>query len=893
MAVNRLNWTSASQGQRVVPCVLIAGLPYALVPAGVSIASVTWTDASDGAWHVGTSPTVKGWLDTGRDAPPLVIEEHASPVQGTLDVKDVTLNLLDVAGEVTRVLSSRRTPYALLAANLAAAGTTITVDAIGLFDSSGTVHIGRERITYASKTATSSGAGTLNGCTRGTAGTRASLYVKDERHRVYAQPSGADILQSVIDRRVTLWLLKITEAGAVTDPTLVYDGRGTIGARLTRDGAAWEIPTRHVGKVLAEKASAPSVLGYGYSHRADEDGSRSASTTNVSSSDTNPLVVWWLPASGPGACVLLTNASADPDHGGWHPTRESFVADWNRAANALSVAVRAAIGPDGRLRVAASASPDRRLTGKIAWTRRQVHYEPTDPSDTAGTAQIGGVEPMPPACFWLQGPVTLPPSDLAQIPAVPSNPLTDNVAAFWTLTGQRDNGIYEKAEVTGRVTAVNASTVSVTASSEVNALGSAGTLFTRPTTFRVGLEARGARWWTTLRYGVFDQVDALRGLDWLSDSIAWTRLADLAAQNLGFGSAARIYYLDVRAPLLDVFLNEARLMGGALVTYRGRVAVAIFREVAPTDPRVATIETDDLRAGELPSGVTCPDGLLTSMKVTIAETGDVIRIVDGGAVKESGDGEEIEVTAPRGCLPPPPPGSTDALTGTINTFARLAMEVISPWSRLYDVVTLPVTLAFAHLELGDVIGVREWMLANGDGTRGLESPDVAGGALPGLVIGRSINLSTGEVDLDVRVTQSSVYGYAPEAIVATISGAVLTLSTTVPGPAGFAPDYLADGTARTDGGASTFTAGDKVTLLEIDATSPTTPFDGEVASVSGATITLTASPGATWEGIAAAGRCMVVFDVWADAVTAQKLWAFVADDSTVALSDGTTAQRYA
>lgn len=891
MAVNRINWTSASQGQRVVPCVLIAGLPYAIVPAGVSIASVTWTGDADGAWHVGTSPTVKAWLDTGREAPPLVIEEHASPIQGTLDVKDVTLNLLDVAGEVTRVLSSRRTPYALLAANLTAAGTTITVDAPALFSGGGgTVHIGRERITYAGVSGS-----TLTSCTRGTAGTRASLYVGDERHRVYAQPSGADILPSTIDRRITVWALRITDAGAATDPTLLYDGRGTIGARLTRDGAAWEIPTKHVSKVLAEKASAPSVLGYGYAHTADPDGLRSASTTNVSSSDTNPLVVWWLPSGGAGACVLLTNATAAPDSGGWHPTRESFLADWNRAANALSVAVRAAIGPDGRLRVAANASPDRRLSGKIAWTRRQVHYDPQNPNDTVGTAQIGGDAdaPMPAACFWLQGPVTLPPSDIAQIPAVPSNPLTDSVDAFWTLTGLRDNGIYEKTEITGRITAVGATTVSVTAPSEVNALGAAGYLFTRPTTFRVGLEARGARWWTTLRYGVFDQLDALRGLDWLSDSIAWTRIATLATANPGFGSAARVYYLDARAPILDTILNEARLMGAALVTYRGRVSVGVFREVSPTDPRVATIETANLRASELAEGVTCPDGILTSMKITIAETGDVIRVNDGGAVKESGNGEEIELTAPRGCLPPTPPGSVDALAGTISTFARLAMEVISPWSRPYDVVTLPVTLAFAHLELGDVIGVEEWMLPNADGTRGLESPDVAGAALPGLVIGRKINLTSGEVDLDVRVTQGSVYGYAPEAIVASISGAVLTLSTTVPGAAGFASEYLADGTARTDGGASTFTAGDKVQLLEIDATSPATPFDGEVASVSGATVTLTASPGATWEGIAAAGRCMVVFDVWADAATAQKLWAFIADDSTVALSDGTTARRYA
>jgi hypothetical protein len=276
------------------------------------------------------------------------------------------------------------------------------------------------------------------------------------------------------------------------------------------------------------------------------------------------------------------------------------------------------------------------------------------------------------------------------------------------------------------------------------------------------------------------------------------------------------------------------------------------------------------------------------MRVEVAESGDVIRVVDGAAVKESGQGEELEVTAPRGCLPP----GMDA-AGMVGTVAVLAMDTISPWGRPYDVVTLPVTLAYAHLELGDVVGIAEWLLPNADGTRGLESPDVAGAALPGAVLGRRVNFSTGEVDLEVRVSRGSIYGYAPEAIVASIAGAVLTLSTSVPGPAGFAPDFRADGTARVDGGADTFTAADKVTLVEIDTTSPTTPFDGVVASVSGATVTLTASPGATWEALAAAGRCMVVFDVWGDSATSQKLFAYIADDATVALSDGTTARRYA
>ena len=63
MTVERINWsTAATQGSTVVYGVLIAGLPYLLVGDTVSVASVTWTDTADPAWHVGTSPTTKPWL---------------------------------------------------------------------------------------------------------------------------------------------------------------------------------------------------------------------------------------------------------------------------------------------------------------------------------------------------------------------------------------------------------------------------------------------------------------------------------------------------------------------------------------------------------------------------------------------------------------------------------------------------------------------------------------------------------------------------------------------------------------------------------------------------------------------------------------------------------------
>ena len=180
MAVTRTPWTTIVDGETVALGLLIAGVPWLLVPPGVSVTAVAWTADPDPAWHVGTSPTSKPWLDTSDQSPPLTIEERASPVQGTLEVSDLTFHLLDVDGAATELFGARDAmPYTILAADLGASATTITTDvpsASGVYGSSGTVHLGRERITFSGTSCAN-----LTGCTRGTAGTRA------RPHRVNAR----------------------------------------------------------------------------------------------------------------------------------------------------------------------------------------------------------------------------------------------------------------------------------------------------------------------------------------------------------------------------------------------------------------------------------------------------------------------------------------------------------------------------------------------------------------------------------------------------------------------------------------------------------------------------------------------------------------------------------
>lgn len=880
MTVHRIHWSSASRsGARVVPGVLIAGVPHLLTVPGVNITGVSWSGDTDPAWWPTGTPSVKGWLHTGDGAPPFVIEERASPVQGTLKVRVPPLALYDVDGEVTRLLSSRSLPFTLLAADLSASATTIPTDvpsAAAFFGASGVIHLGRERVTFSG----TSGAN-LTGCTRATAGTAAIAYRATAGHRIYWAPSGVDVLPSVINRRVTLWALLIDDAGNVQNPTLLADCRGAIGAELDESRGCWTLPIKHVIEVLAEKADTPAISVRGVMHRGS--GYRGASVVGENVPDFNALAATWqAPSGGGGATMCLEESgSAQPDLG-WHPTRESFLSAWNRAAQGLSTTL-VANPANGTFGVFSAHGSDRRLTARFGWEGRTV-TSPAEADEGTQRTAVYSATPFPLACMWLLGPVNFSPEDIAQVPAVPGT-LPQDVLAYWTLRTDRDNGFLPKRTLTSKITAVGSDTLALE-SADVQEDSHAALLITKPTAARLGLYAEGPRWHHVLRYGVLAQLADARGIDHLGDAFAWGHMADVAQRSPGLGSSVRRYDLDITEPLADLFANEARLRGGALVTRWGRVSIATFPEVSATARTTADFTTQDLLGGELPNVSQCRDDLATSFKLTLSN-GDTVRIIDGAAVKESGEGEEIEVSVPPGCL-------TETEEGLpLNTMSALGTATLGPWARPYDVAELPLTLAAAGVEIGDILSIKEWCAPNLDGGRGLHAPGLPAVAARCMVFGRKIDLSAGVVVLSVRMAGGAVYGYAPAALVSSIAGAVLTLDTTTLGACGFAPTYREDGTETSDGGADTFSVGDQVNLLEIDTETPASPFSAEVVSVSGATVTLDASPGASWEALATAGRVMLEFARWDVIVDSQKQWAYIADDATGQLSDGTPARRYA
>lgn len=889
MGVNRINWqTAAATGARVGRCLLIAGLPWAITPEGQTIASVTWTGDADAAWHVGTSPTCKPWLlvqsENDAGVPALAWEENASPVQGTVDVGSLPFWLASTDDALTQTLGARDAiPFTRLVGAHTAAATTLTVESTSALTSTGAVHLGRERITYTGKTST-----TLTGCTRGTAGTKARAYPGGtQSFRVY-QAGSDERLPSVRGRRCTVWLYLLSDAGVATDPTLVYDGRIAGGAGIG-ESSAYEITLEHALAALDAKTDPPSIPLYGYAHGTVR---RSTSVTTQSAGRGVPLIAYWVDPGGTTRQLALNDDSADPDNGGWSETRERYLDRWNRAATAGAYGIGAQLLPNGILQVSATdAIDDRRLTVWFGWVEASVS-DPADTGDSRATATCysTGAIRMPTACYWLSGKVYLDATSLALIPALPSNPVGDSAEAFWTLTAERDNGVVPKGTVTSTVQVPGAPTTTPTHAHGVYLTplrtdeGDRGDfltlLFTRPATASLGLHAYGPRWWTVFRYGVLEQIDAYRGLDQVSGSVEWTRIESVVRRVAGH-SPARRYTLDLAESALDVLRNECRLYGLALATWHGRVSVAWIREAAPSEARAFTLTSSYLREDELATLREVTDGLATSYALTLP-SGDSITVNDAGAIAESGEGDTIEATLPEGAIPD---GTGLEAAGLRETVIRVAASTLAPWCRTYEVASFPGDLRLAGVQIGDVGSVSEWMLPNQQGGRGLS-------ARAGTVLGIRRDFDRGAVDLSLRLSPSWIAGYAPEAFVASISGAVLTLDTTTFGAMGLADDYGDGDQLRTDGGASWFLPGDKVYLMEVDAASPAAVLQAEVVSTSGATVTLDTSPGGTWASAAAAGRVLLSYDTYATATAAQRAFAYIADQSTFEIASGVPGRRW-
>ena len=923
---NRINWPAAAAlGARVVPVLLVAGVPWAFVPAGCALASVYWTGDGDPAfWPSPTHTTLP--LDISAHVKPwegldeIEISVRARPVDGTVEVSPLTRRLVDVGGAATALLGNR---YALKSCQLTksyvATDTTLLVDAtgpLGAVSATLDVYIGRETLNV-----TITDGATLSINARGKYGSQAKAHLAVTGYPASRVYNGIVSLQG---RRMTLWLVQLDATGTLgTDPTLIYDGR--VGPGSTIDGPRWRVNANHALQSVAEKARAPKVRVRGFAHPAIAGWNGVHTTAEAMYASANPLAVIWQTSTGlspvsQDVVVYLDDTGYMGDgttnNGGWHDSADSFL----RAFQAKLAAAKAAAHLTWGLLIAVDPATGRLVIdvepgGDLSAATLMVFaLWDTNPFQTHNSAErwISSADSPFPECWQALegGQLYLPPSDMALLPPIPGSSGTMDVAsstrANFTLAAKiGDTQRTLQVTAFGPVTAgLPRNYVTFTSFPSVQRYPgdhSGIAYLTTPTTFTLGVWVQSAYWWTAVRY-LAQALAVADGFDVIDDSFAWVEIYARAIAGQSPFPAQREFAVDLgEESFLDVFTSEARFAGFMVTVARGRISIVRITDAASVETPAVTVLKGALRAGADPSVAECTDNVLTAFVAALPDGGE-FRYDDRVAADMVGGGKEIS-TKYR-AAPPAPGYELDGVYTDSGSFQQalvdFASAAIAPFREPYDVATLPLTLAAAGAELGDLVRIGDgttpgdWLLPDGLGGRGLNGRM---GTVLGITQRFYVN-DRGEVDLELRLGNPNSKGYAPELLVAaggiTAGSGVLQVDTTSWGPSGFA-----DPATDTTGGVTNFQVGDLVRLLEIDSDTPATPLDCTVTAVtpSGPTITVTPAPDAGWASRAASAFKVLLAYRDYNAATHAGTWAqhdfaFVANSGTQLLGGTDRADRW-
>lgn len=171
------------------------------------------------------------------------IREQVDPLEGSLDVDDLTVEIADVGGAMTALVRDwRASGYAYLTATLTAAATTADVDDTSWCGASGTVWCERESMRYSGISSLQ-----ITGLTRGTLQTDAADHTVDYAVDPPRRPLVTDAPHTLIGRRAILRCAHVDDAGTIGEPEIVYRGR-IVGYRAGH--GLWRLELAHVSSVL-------------------------------------------------------------------------------------------------------------------------------------------------------------------------------------------------------------------------------------------------------------------------------------------------------------------------------------------------------------------------------------------------------------------------------------------------------------------------------------------------------------------------------------------------------------------------------------------------------------------------------------------------------------------
>lgn len=891
----RIDWSTLDGRATVVPVLLVAGIPYVIVPSGIhpTAVSIPGGTAVDPLWWplsgsleetIAGSPfdPVREWLALDSW---LTIETYqaARLVEGDVTVEALTLSLIDPDGAVTAELSARDGRTArVLSGDIAANTLTIPVNSGTGIPASGIAGIGREAIVYGSVSGNNL---VVTSGQRGKFGSNARRHTATSINPPVVTFGGARHWQG---RIASVWLCTLSNDGlTLGNPTCVFVGTVGAGVQLSRSMTRWSIPLDPVTETLLSRYPTRTIELWGINHHVPES-------------------LTYAPALN-AVYIAIDDLFAAPsaeDENGWHPDWSSLLTTLNALASSEGVDAVAAIGPGGNLtfRVIGTHTNDR-LTFAAPW------HDPTQVQVTVSTgAQYTTSTKAPDAFIRLAyGDVNGISNARLRIPNSLDFASIPTQLAVSATTGDFQGSARVALVVgtgEGRVVAQIMARYGTTQNVDVMPLGmSAGQMvqgmaagwrdrftFTEHTTATVGIVAEGDTPLGALLHAN-DIISDLYGTDLEQSAIDWDGiLRAFAMIPLGSIPQARRYIFDGQDTLLGPLLQECRLRGMVLGMRYGRITAYPLAKYASTEPHRASIDADDLVSDDggpiAPEIIDNVQPLATAMEFKLWDD-SIIRYVDTTWQSEFGDTGKVECSALK-WVP-----SEMARGELVTALYSIAQMILGPAAEPQRVIRLVLGAPFFDLTAGDLVRLTHFGIPSWAGVRGLTAATCQVQDVRHTLYG-----GRARVEVSLRLQAADLAGYAPEALVA--AGGLSSVSPVVTldtgsgfGASCFAVDVDIDGNARTapsDG----FAVGDEVVLSEYDAESPIADELFTIVGVTDTTITLDGNPSATMAGKAVSYGVILRYAPWTTPLaTRQEAYAFIADATAQDLGSGDPPKRWA
>lgn len=879
-------WVTASRGERVIPCVLIAGLPVILIPEGVTLTG--WSaGALDAAWWPGSSfggfsTYLRSWLSLSQS---VTWSERAQPVQPEmLDVSSLDIRVSDIGlrsdgtGGLATTLFADVDSIAgtWITADVTTTSTTVAVSSTAGFAASGYLYLGRETMAYTSTTGTSFAVGSA--ANRGRFGSPVQYHsFVGNANAAVSNPQVLSAAPEIIGRVATVWLLRVSATGVVTDGMLAFYGVVGTGPMLSEDGESWTLRLDHIIKRLATPLRGETVSVGGYTHLAPSGSRGAASTSREVQRSYCPTYDWVMNAAMEVRDIFtLTRDAAAPDNGGWHADAGSYITDLNIACRS-SGAIYSLDG-NGRLNIIADVTGNETLVLGWPWD-----FEEEATEQPVSATQYRSAKAFPGAWVpvFTASRIYVTASDYALIPATPSSAIA---SVYYALAFDGENDRVNYARITGKDSSgslywitVDAITRDEASTTDIGVLG-AGFVVTEPSSARIVCYVQSADWISAIQALMESFTTSIA--ETIVDAFDFNDMRSVAARYpVGPYGVAREYVVDLTESILDLLTRECRLNGYTLVISNGRISITRIADFAPTEVTSGSISTADLHSGyPVPSYSRGVDGIVNAVSFSAPPPLNItVNVVDATSLTAYGPGRaKLEARAPV------------QITGTVVNpaaeylrLAAQAMQVLGPLRYPYELVTLTTPLHKADLGVGDTVTLTLWRVPSQSATRGISLRMAQ-------VMGREhvfYDDGDGRVTYTMRLSPTRLVGWAPAALVDElgISGGDISLDLTTFGSAGFAP-------GGTVGGADWFVVGDVVRLVQIGSASPAASTTHTVTAVSGSTLTVTPNPNATFVALAAVRLAvMVIAEDWTGATASQQRYAYLADTSY--RLDTTTAAR--